>query len=203
MCGAAANVYTLSLLPVDSAMFAAPGFTGFATRNNATGVYSYHASNAAPTVLGGTSALCLNGLYDSIHTVPTLNGSPAGRTVTVVRNAGAIMPAPARGTIVYLYRDIRYEFKASVAIPGRTGLWRTPVSSAGDTEELAAPFDATARVNFYNLNVVPAQAAVPALANIRGLELLLHGSSERTPGGSAAPKTTTLNTSVFFENRND
>ena len=42
-------------------------------------------------------------------------------------------------------------------------LWRTLVT--GDTtEELATPFDATARVNFYNLNVTPAQAAVPALA---------------------------------------
>ena len=27
--------------------------------------------------------------------------------------------------------------------------------SGGDTEELAAPFDATARVNFYNLDVMP------------------------------------------------
>jgi prepilin-type N-terminal cleavage/methylation domain-containing protein len=200
LCGIAVNVYTVSLLPVDATMFAEPGYTGFALRSNATGVYGYHASN--PLTLPGTTALCLNGLYDSIHTVPALNGSPAGRVVNLTRTAGAIMPAPQRGSIVYLYRDVRYEFKASVVIPGRTGLWRTMVTG-GITEELAAPFDATARVNFYNLDVVPAQAAVPPLANVRGLELLLNGMSERTPAGSAAPKTANMTTSVFFENRPD
>jgi prepilin-type N-terminal cleavage/methylation domain-containing protein len=201
LCGIAANVYTVSLLPVDATMFAEPGYTGFALRSNTTGAYGYHASNTLN--LAGTAALCLNGVYDSIHTVPALNGSPAGTVANVTRTAGSIMPPPQRGSIVYLYRDIRYEFKASVAIPGRTGLWRTPVSSVANTEELAAPFDATARVNFYNLDVVPAQAAVPTLANVRGLELLLNGMSERTPSGSAAPKTANMTTSVFFENRPD
>lgn len=201
LCGTATNIWTVSLLPIDSAMFAAPGYSGFAVRNNSTGTYSYHASNTVATP--GSTTLCLNGLYDSIHTVPSLNGSPAGLVVNLTRNSGTLSPAPDRGSIMYLYRDIRYEFKASAAIPGRTGLWRTPVSSAGNTEELAAPFDATARVNFYNLDATPAQAAVPPLANVSGLELLLHGMSERTPGGSAAPKTANLITSVFFENRND
>ena len=201
LCGSAANVYTVSLLPVDSAMFAAPGYTGFALRSNTTGVYTYHASNNL--TLPGTTALCLNGLYDSIHTLATLNGSPAGQVVNLTRNAGSIMPAPVRGSIVYLYRDVRYEFKASTAIPGRTGLYRTMVTG-GATEELATPFDATARVNFYVLNNPTAQAAVPApLSNTRGLELLLHGASERTPGGSAGPKVANMTTSVFFENRND
>ena len=201
LCGIAGNVWTLSLMPVDSAMFAAPGYTGFAYRSSTTGNYTYNASNTLN--LAGTNALCLNGLYDSIRAVPSMNGSPAGRIVNVTRNAGVMMVgAPPRGTIVYLYRDIRYEFKASVAIPGRTGLWRTAVTS-NTTEELATPFDATARVNFYNLNATPAQAAVPTLANVRGFELLLHGMSERTPGGSAAPKTANVVTSVFFENRND
>ncbi len=199
LCGSAANVYTVSLLPVDATMFAEPGYTGFALRN-ANGIYSYHPSNTLN--LAGTTALCLNGVYDSIHTVPALNGSPAGRVVNLQRTAGSIVPAPSRGSIVYLYRDVRYEFKASVAIPGRTGLWRTLVS-ANTTEELVAPFNATARVNFYNLNVTPAQSAVPTLTNVRGLELLLNGMSERTPGGSAAPKTANMTTSVFFENRPD
>ena len=199
LCGSAANVYTLSLLPVDANLFAEAGFTGFAIRS-ATGTYSYHPSNVLN--LAGTAVLCQNGLYDSIHTVQSINGSPAGRVVNVTRTAGAILPAPLRGSIVYLYRNVRYEFKASVAIPGRTALWRTLVTP-NTTEELAAPFNATARVNFYNLNATPAQAAVPALGNIRGLELRLNGMSERTPSGSAAPKTANLTTSVFFENRPD
>ena len=200
LCGIGGAIFTVSLLPVDATMFAEPGYTGFAIRGT-NGTYTYHASNVLPAP--GTTALCLNGLYDSIHTLPTFNGSPAGTILNLVRTAGALAPPlPSRGSIVYMYRDIRYEFKASVAIPGRIGLWRTMVST-GATEELAAPFAATARVNFYNLDVTPAQAAVPPLLNVRGLELRLNGMSERTPSGSAAPKTATLTTSVFFENRTD
>ena len=75
--------------------------------------------------------------------------------------------------------------------------------SGGNTEELAAPFDATARVNFYNLDAIPRRRRFRTLGNIRGLELRLNGSSERTPAGSAAPKTANMTTSVFFENRPD
>jgi hypothetical protein len=200
LCGITGSVYTVSLLPVDATMFAETGHTGFAIRSNATGTYGYHPSTA-PNMAGSTG-LCQTGLYDSIHTVPALNGSPAGRVVNITRTGGAIMPAPDRASIIYLYRNIRYEFKPSAAIPGRTGLWRTRVTT-NETEELVSPFDATARVNFYNLDVVPAQSAVPALANIRGLELLLNGMSERAPSGTAAPKTATMTTSVFFENRTD
>ncbi|HJR15795.1 MAG TPA: prepilin-type N-terminal cleavage/methylation domain-containing protein [Gemmatimonadales bacterium] len=199
LCGISGSIYTLSLLPVDATMYAESGYTGFAVRRP-NGTYTYAASNMLPVV--GTVGLCMNGLYDSIVVVPAYNGSPAGTRVNVVATAGAIVPAPSRGSIVYLYRDIRYEFKASAAIPGRIGLWRTMVST-GATEELAAPFDATARVNFYNLDATPAQAAVPPLNDVRGLELVLNGMSERTPSGSAAPKTANVTTSVFFENRTD
>jgi hypothetical protein len=59
-------------------------------------------------------------------------------------------------------------------------------------------------VNFYVLNDPVVQAAVPAnLGDIRGLELVLDGMSEQTPGGSSAPKTASVRTTVFFENRPD
>jgi prepilin-type N-terminal cleavage/methylation domain-containing protein len=201
LCGiTAVAVYTLSLLPVDSAMFDAPGYSGFAWRNSAGTGYNYQTNTTLN--LAGTTALCQNGLVDSIHTLPTLNGSPAGRVINVVNVPGALAPVPPRGTIFFLFRTVRYEFKASVAVPGRLGLWRTTVSD-GSTEELAAPFDNTARVNFYRLDNTPAQAAVPTLSEIRGLELKLDGLSERTPGGSAGPKAAFVTTSVFFENRSD
>jgi prepilin-type N-terminal cleavage/methylation domain-containing protein len=203
LCGNAMSVYTVSLLPVDATMFAETGHSGFAVRNK-NGVYAYHGSQLP--VIGGTPALCLTGLYDQINTVPAMNGSPAGTTVNVQRTAaGAIMPAPDRGSIVFLYRRVRYEFKASAALPGRIGLWRTRLDAGGaNSEELATPFDATARVNFYVGNNAAAQAAVPAdLTTVRGLELILNGSSDRAPVGSAAPKTANITTSVFFENRPD
>ncbi len=207
LCGYAANVYTVSLLPVDANMYAESGYSGFAVRNKA-GVYTY--STSGTLTPGGTPGLCLTGLYDQINTVASINGSPIGTIVNVTRNAGAFTPQqPDRGSIVFLYRRIRYEFKASDALPGRIGLWRTrldaPNSVANpNTEELAAPFDVSARVNFYVGNNAVAQAALPAdLSTVRGLELVLNGASDRAASGTAAPKVATMTTSVFFENRPD
>jgi prepilin-type N-terminal cleavage/methylation domain-containing protein len=201
ICSTAGTVVTVSLLPTDDAIYAEalPGFSGYAWRN-AAGTYA----NVPGVAIGaGIAANCQNAGQDSIHTLQVadgLYGAPAGRIISL--NGIGIMPAPPRGSIVYLYRSIRYEFKDSGALPGRIGLWRTVVAT-GATEELAAPFDATARVNFY-LNNAVAQADVPAqLSDIRGLELVLNGMSERAPGGTAGPKSSPVTTTVFFENRPD
>jgi prepilin-type N-terminal cleavage/methylation domain-containing protein len=207
LCRVNANITTLSLLPVDAQMFAAPGYSGFAWRKNSTGVYTYVAGNALP-VIPGTVVDCTNALPVGygITTLPTMNGSPAGQVANLSSGAGLVAPplGPEVGSIAFLYRRVRYEFKNSVAIPGRIGLWRTTLDFGGGTEELAAPFANTARVNFYVGNNAAPQAAVPAdLTTIRGLELVLNGMSENTPGGSSAPKTANVVTSVFFENRPD
>ena len=74
----------------------------------------------------------------------------------------------------------------------------------GTGEELTAPLANTARVSFYVDYGTTAQAAVPGtLASIRGLEFELDGQSEQTPRGSTAPITTSLSTSIFFNNRPD
>jgi prepilin-type N-terminal cleavage/methylation domain-containing protein len=206
MCRTNAAVTTVSLLPVDSAMFAGPGFSGFAWRKNSTGVYTYVPGTALP-VVPGTTADCTGALPVGfgITTLPSINGSPAGQVVNLASAALPALPAgPDVGSIVFLYRRVRYEFKNSVIMPGRTALWRTTLGFGGTAEELAGPFANTARVNFYVLNNATAQAAVPApLSDIRGLELVLDGMSERAPGGSTAPKTANVTTSVFFQNRPD
>ena len=197
VCAHAGGLTTMSLLPVDSAMYNAPGYSGFAWRN-AAGVYSYFTGGA---IAAGTAVLCQNAGPDSIHTLPAAGGAPAGQIINVAGLGLGLLPP--RGSLVFLYRRVRYEFKASVAVPGQTGLWRTVVTT-GQTEELAAPFAATARVNFFVLNNGTAQAAVPApLTNTRGLELVLNGLSERAPSGSAVAKSSPVTTSVFFENRPD
>jgi prepilin-type N-terminal cleavage/methylation domain-containing protein len=202
MCATNGTNSTLALLPVDSTMFVAGGYSGFAWRNNATAQYTIVNSGVLPA--GGNAATCLgaaplpilspNGFF------PSINGSPQGRLVIV---NGAIPNTTPAGTIFYLFRNVRYQFKASTmpGLGGRTGLFRTV---GGVEEELAAPFANTARVNFYVLNNAAPQAAVPGtLGDIRGLELVLDGMSEGTPRGSAAPKTANVRTSVFFENRPD
>ena len=156
------------------------------------------AGGAAGTCTGAAPLPILGG---SAGVVPSINGSPVGRLVVV---NGAIPNTTSPGTIFYLFRNIRYEFKDSGMLPGRTGLYRTTQGVGGGTEELAAPFANTARVNFYVLNTAAPQAAVPGtLSEIRGLELVLDGMSERAPQGTAAPKTANVRTSVFFENRPD
>jgi prepilin-type N-terminal cleavage/methylation domain-containing protein len=203
LCRTAATTTTVSLLPVDSAMFAAPGYSGFAWRDTA-GVYTYIPSAVLP-VIPGTIADCTGALPVGfgITTLGSINGSPAGQVVNLA-TAAALSPVPPVGSIVFLYRRVRYEFKNSVMLPGRTGLWRTTLGIGGTTEELAAPFANTARINFYRLNSATSETAVPAqLSEVRGLELVLDGMSERTPGGSAAPKTANVITAVFFENRPD
>jgi hypothetical protein len=209
LCTVGANTATVSLLPVDSAMYNAPGKSGFAIRAD-DGTYTYYTSSVLSTpppagVAGDCGAPALPNL--PITTMPTLNGSPAGQIVVVTATAN-FAPVPKVGQIMFLYRRIRYEFKNSTMLPGRTGLFRTVVDAPGPPEEeLAAPFANTARVNFYMLNSAASTTTAPnnaaERANVRGLELVLDGMSERTPGGSNAPKTANVRTSVFFENRPD
>ena len=197
VCSSTGTITTVSLMPVDSAMFAAAGYSGFALRDGNTGAYSYVPGTASAPI-AGTASNCAGG--KQVDPVPAYNGSPAGQMVDL---ASAAITAPDRGTLVFLYRRVRYEFKASTSVSGRTGLWRTLVTP-NTSEELAAPFNNTARVRFYVLNATTAQAAVPTpLSDTRGLELALDGMSEKTPRGSASPKVTSVTTSVFFENRRD
>lgn len=189
VCATTGAATTVSLAPVDSAMYAAAGFSGFAWRDSTTGAYTYVTSGAA--LSSGAASAC------TAAGIKTLSG---GRVALL---GGTVPTTLSPGTVVFLFRRIRYQFKASTLVAGRSGLWRTPLSS-GTAEELAAPFDSTARVRFYVLNTTVAQDAVPSpLSNIRGLELDLTGASEVTPRGSAAPKLTAAKTSVFFQNRTD
>jgi prepilin-type N-terminal cleavage/methylation domain-containing protein len=195
ICSANATTATASLLPADSAMFAAPGFSGFAWRNSA-GAYTYITASATLNT-AGTVANCTGA---SITTLAAFNGSPAGLVVNLGGTMGTVPPV---GSLVFLFRRVRYEFKNSGVLPGRTGLWRTLVTT-GATEELAAPFDNTARVRFYVLNGATPQDAVPSpLSNTRGLQFSLDGMSEGTPRGSVSPKVNSIATSVYFENRPD
>ena len=196
ICSASATAATATLMPVDSAMFITPGFSGFAWRNN-TGVYTYVTAGATLNTTG-TAANCTGA---NIATLAAFNGSPAGRIVDL---GGTLATVPPVGSIVFLFRRVHYEFKASAAVPGAMGLWRTMASAPANTEEIATPFDASARVRFHVLNAAVAQAAVPAsLSDVRGLEFSLDGLSESAPRGLAAPMKSQLTTSIFFENRPD
>lgn len=185
VCGTSGIVSTVSLLPVDSAAYVEPGFSGYAWRNG-TGTYSYVEVGASVT--SGSAALCTSA------GITTLTGGK----IIGVSPALPLLATP--GSAVLLYRRITYEFGPSTVFSGRTALHRKVVATNA-TEELASPFDSTSRFRFYALNSGTATDAVPPLANIRGIELSLLGASENVPRGAATFQKSPTITSVFFRNR--
>jgi prepilin-type N-terminal cleavage/methylation domain-containing protein len=191
MCANSGATTVLSLLPVDSTTYANAGFFGYAWRNYKTGVYSYVQNPASEAA--GDAAVCTG---QGVTTVP------GGRVVSV----SPVLPGGAGlGTPVFLYSRINYAFGASTAIPGSVGLFRTTIAPNGTqkTEELVAPFAATAGWGFFVINggSVP-QAAPPAdLTTITGLELHLDGMSEGIAATKTTHETAPFTTAVFFKNR--
>ena len=191
MCANANGGTVLSLLPVDSTSFANAGFYGYAWRNFITGAYSYVENPA--TAAAGNPAVC------------------TGVSITMVPNGKTVLITPALpvngglGTPVFLYSKIRYEFKASTAVPGKLGLYRTTIAPNGAlaSEELVAPFANTASWKFFAVNGGSvAQVNPPAsLADLRGLELHLDGISENIAAGLTSNETAPFTTAVFFKNR--
>jgi len=195
MCKNANGGTQLSLLPVDSTTYAQAtinnGFYGYAWRNFITGAYTYVENPATEAV--GDPAAC---------TSVSITMVPNGRTVLVTP---ALPAGGGLGTPVFLYNQVRYDFKASTAVPGKLGLYRTIITPGGvqTSEELVAPFANTAGWKFFAVNGGPvAQVNPPAnLADIRGLELHLDGMSEGTAATKLTPETAPFTTAVFFKNR--
>ena len=179
---------TISALPVDSLVYAQAVFGGYAWKDTSqSGSYSYVASGS-PAV-AGTVSNCTTAAVQ----VATL---PNGR----VLDLSPALPAGATtGAPLFLFQNVTYEFKASVAVPGKTALWRTV--AGGNADELAVPFDTSARFRYYAQDSDTSQITVPALTTIRGVDLQLDALSERPIAGRAAPEVSKLRSSVFFRNR--
>ncbi|HEY2849357.1 MAG TPA: type II secretion system protein [Gemmatimonadaceae bacterium] len=186
--GIACTGSTVSLLPVDSLTYAQAKIGGYAWKDtSAAGAYTYVATTTAPGA--GTATTCSTAPV-SISTVTN------GKVIT-------LSPAPPAGAVtgspVFLYETITYEFKASTAVSGATALWRTV--TGGSANELAAPFDTSARFRYYSLDSPTSQITPPAAANIRGIDLQLDALSETQVAGRPAPEASKIRTSVFFRNR--
>lgn len=191
VCKAANGGTAVSLLPVDSTTYVNASYYGYAWRNFQTGVYAY--VEAGSTKETGDPADCASVQITTV--VP-------GKNVLV---KPAVPAAAGLGTPVFLYSRVRYDFKASVAVPGKLGLWRTSIAPNGNesTEELVAPFSNTARWAFFTLNGgTVAQANPPAtLSDVRGLELHLDGMSEAIAPGRISNEQAPFTTAVYFKNR--
>lgn len=181
----------ISLLPVDSAMYAAGGFSGYAWRGG-NGVYRY-VETGPPTIATGDLAVCNGAL------ISTLTADNA----KVIKITPELTDTASVGTPVFLFRRIKYEFKESIAVAGMRGLFRT-VMETGQSEELAAPFDNNSKFRFFIGNSLVAEDAPPGdLSTLRGIELVMNGMSERTPSGSTQKALAPFTTAVYFKNRLD
>jgi prepilin-type N-terminal cleavage/methylation domain-containing protein len=193
---------TISLVPVDSAMSAMGVYAGFAVRDSATGEYSYRDAGVPMPITSLTTGLSTLCSGNNILAV-TYNGRTS-RVVTLLDSPGG--PANV-GWPAFIYQQVTYKFGPSTAYPGRFGLWRlvkTVDPTAPMADEIIAPFDASAKFRFYPLNADAAQDAVPASLNdVRGVELVLAGSSNEALAADAQAKQATMVTGVFFKNRRD
>ncbi|HEX2723379.1 MAG TPA: hypothetical protein VHM24_10695 [Gemmatimonadaceae bacterium] len=190
VCVTNSNGTQISLLPVDSAMYAAPGYSGYAWRDG-QGQYHYRMAGSFKDDNAGDLAAC------TASGVATLTANKG----KVVRVTPKMSDTASIGTPVFLVRIIKYEFKPSVAIPGSVGLFRTVVST-GTEEELSGPYANDAKFRFYVGSSTSPQAAPPAdLSRLRGLELNMTGLSETTPRGAIERQKAPFVTAVFFKNR--
>jgi hypothetical protein len=189
-CTNIAGSMYVSLLPVDSAMYEGPGFSGYAWRQT-NGSYTY-VESGSPLI----NILDLN--VCNIAVVSTLL-TDQGRIAKIPTPLAD--PPLSLGTPVFFFRRIRYTFAPSMSVPGTKALYRT-VLATGSTEELAAPFASTAKFRYFTTGRTP-QANPPAdLSTIRGVQLVLDGMSERVPTGALAKQKAQFTTAVYFKNRN-
>jgi hypothetical protein len=188
VCNSTATETNISLLPVDSAMYAEPGYSGYAWRNGAS---QYRYIMGGSTIAPGDLAAC------NAAGITTLSSDLA----KVIKITPKLNDSATVGTPVFLLRNITYEFKPSALVPGGTGLYRTVVN-AGTSEELSAPYASDAKFRFFIGSSLTAQAAPPAnLSTLRGIELNMTGRSEKIPRKSLAQAPAPFVTAVFFKNR--
>jgi hypothetical protein len=167
-------------------MYAMASFAGYAIKDTtANGVYAYTASGTTPAA--GTASNCTG--------TPEITAPPNGAYLSVSGSAGTA------GAPMFLYQIITYKFAASTLFSGKRGLYRRV--GTGTAEEILAPFDTTAKFRYYNLNADVAQTAVPALANIRGVEVMLDAQSVTRASSRSTPESASIKTAIFFRNRVD
>ncbi len=188
MWGVFCSNSTMMYLPYDSAVFAMASYAGYAIKDTtAAGTYTYTTASSAPTA--GTATDCTAAPVSI--TAPT-NGGYRSLSPTVTGTAGSP---------IFLYQVVTYKFASSGIVSGKRGLFRRVAN--GTAEELLAPFDTTAKFRFYELFEDVAQTSVPALADIRGVELMLDAQSPTRTSGQTNPESVSIKTAIFFRNRVD
>jgi prepilin-type N-terminal cleavage/methylation domain-containing protein len=191
-CRTSGGTTVASMMPTDSLMNASAVVGGMAWRDVLTGTYRSAITGIAVAPSANTAACTA----DSIRVIP------GGRLIGISGIPGP--NTPPSGSLFYLYQTVTYKFATSVDVPARRGLWRQ--AGAAAYEELAAPFDTSARFSFLlgpfmRLDTRTSVGSQVARDSVRGLQLRLTGQSINPPQGDPRPYTFDLRTSVAFMNK--
>jgi prepilin-type N-terminal cleavage/methylation domain-containing protein len=182
-CGTATGARIISLMPADSAMYASATPGGIARRRTG-GQYSFHDGITVTSSADATPCTA-----DSVRTVP------GGTLVAVTPDTAAMS-----GELIYLYQNVAYRFMASTDMPGRIALWRR--AGSGAYEELAAPFDSTARFRFLvGPNLQRTDTPPADLSTVNGFELSIVAQSYEAPQGQSEYQKFELPVQVVFLNK--
>lgn len=190
-CGVAGLANVVSLLPTDSLSYSQATFTGFAWRSR-RGDYTNVFSGVAPTTSTNPTQCTGTGLLQAGLQTVTI----AGRTGRIVEVRPAVLLAPI-GQPIFLFQRVIYQFAASSTFPGAFALYRSVQGKPA--EELMAPFDSTARFKYWTAGATASVAAPPAVALIRGLDVVLAArSTAATP--QSTPARSNVVATIFFRN---
>jgi hypothetical protein len=202
VCGPVTGATVATMLPVDSSVAAT--YAGWAWRA-VDGTYS---ELPASDPLGADSLRDVTGLAGEgactarrIHktTITLRDGATRTGRVLELRPPAAV-PEVAP---VFLWQYVAFEFKASTAVPGTVGLYRVQADGTPATQEteVMAPFDTSARFRFFVPGRDTSLVEVPgALADIRGLDLVLTGAAATATPSATARAVSRVTTAVFFKN---
>jgi prepilin-type N-terminal cleavage/methylation domain-containing protein len=188
VCGQSGGTTIASILPPDSARYAAAVNAGYSWRDNA-GVWH----RVEPATRGSAGTGTCTSAVPPVSVVPTIGG-----TSYVAAVAPNDVTTPV-GAALYVYQKITYSFAASTEMPGRLGLWRNV--NGGLREELAAPFDTSSHFWFLVGPMLRPQSALPpSLDSIGGVRVLLVAASENPPPGKTVPAKFSLISDIVFRN---
>lgn len=200
----------LSLLPVDSAMLALASYGGWAYRDSTSGVYTYTSATTIQPIANLSYSGASTDCTDSTSGPGVLSITYGTRATKIVQVDGATVGVPNPGWPAFIYQNITYKFGSSSTFAGKIGLFRriksggTSLAPTYTVDEIIAPFDSSAKFRFYVLNSDTAQSAVPTnLRDVRGIQLVLTGSSQWNTRETGTTRTDPLVTGVFFKNRRD
>ena len=196
VCGTSGNTTTVMMLPADSGTIATSVYAGFAYRN-ASGRYTY-VTPSAPTgtdvPTAGNSLTCTGNGANQQQMISVSLAGRASSTYDLPNESASGAPALAP---VFFFPKVTYSFRSSGVYSGSLGLWRNVMN--GRNEEIMAPFDNSSMFKYYQDGDDTTRTTVPALANIRGVDIILSAVSPRsTSNGSTSPSK--MVTSVFFKN---